>query len=77
MTSTRTFERELSGDHALETRIRAEFREMCGLSLTLGQAARLFGLPQERCAELFARLTDQGFLERKADARYALRDRRP
>jgi DNA-binding IclR family transcriptional regulator len=61
----------------LEGRIRSEFQEMRGLSLTVQQAARLFGIPRETCVELLSGLTRVGFLEQKAGKRYGLRDGRP
>ena len=45
-------------------RIRGEFREMPGLHLTLGQAARLFDLGEDACRVAFGALTDEGFLAR-------------
>ena len=59
---------------ALETRIRSEFQEMRGLSLTVDQAARLFGIPREACAKLLSALTEQGVLQLKAGTRYSIRD---
>ena len=43
-------------------RIRAEFREMPGLRLTLPQASRLFSLEPERCGRVLAALVDAGSL---------------
>lgn len=43
-------------------RIRAEFLEMPGLSLTLRQAARLWNLDTETCDDVLRALVDEGFL---------------
>lgn len=52
-------------------RVRAEYREMPGLLLTEGQAARLFGLESDVCREVLATLVGEGFLVRTLDGRYA------
>jgi hypothetical protein len=54
----------------LPGRIRAEYREMPGLSLSLSQAARLWGLPAPRCAGVLAVLIAQGDLICTRDGRY-------
>ena len=43
-------------------RVRAEFNEMPGMVLTLGQAARLFGLDQEFCRVVIDTLVDSAYL---------------
>jgi hypothetical protein len=43
-------------------RIRSEFVEMPGLSLTLTQAQRLFGLDQVLCDSVLRTLVETGFL---------------
>ena len=43
-------------------RVRAEFVEMPGLTLTVRQASRLFGLDQDMCREVVDRLIDADFL---------------
>lgn len=53
---------ERLGWELLVVRIRREFEEMPGLCLTLAQGARLFGLPEETCRRLFARLHDDQVL---------------
>jgi hypothetical protein len=45
-------------------RIRGEFREMPGLSLTLAQATRLWGLEHETCRVVVDRLVASAFLRR-------------
>jgi hypothetical protein len=43
-------------------RVRAEFEEMPGLTLTVRQASRLFGLDQQICREVVNRLVGADFL---------------
>lgn len=58
-------------------RIRAEFQEMPGVCLTLQQARRLFGLPEDACARILSGLAREGLLRRKADGSYGRSDVRP
>lgn len=51
-------------------RVSAEFREMPGLTLTVLQGSRLFGLTHGECQTLFAQLVEQGFLVRTAEGQY-------
>ena len=51
-------------------RVRGEFREMPGLSLTLAQAARLWSLDAHTCSDVLACLVETGFLCRKADGTF-------
>ena len=44
--------------------IRAEYREIPGLSVTLPQAARLWNADQRQCREALEALIDEGFLHR-------------
>ncbi|PYQ96725.1 MAG: hypothetical protein DMF97_14975 [Acidobacteria bacterium] len=62
----------MSIDH-LATRIRAEFQEMPGLTLTLPQAQRLWGLPPDVCARVVDVLLEGAVLKRSG-ARLSLRD---
>jgi hypothetical protein len=55
----------------LLTRIRAEYLEMPGLRLTLGQAQRLCGIERALCARLLDALVADRFLCVQADGRYA------
>lgn len=43
-------------------RIQSEFMEMPGLTLTLAQAARLWGLDRELCERVIAALVGRAFL---------------
>lgn len=52
-------------------RIRGEFREMPGLSLTLEQARRLWSLDVSTCLEALASLVETGFLSLKPNGSYA------
>ena len=69
--------RNLATRHRLVCRVRAEFDEMPGLSLTLSQACRLFGLPLDVCARILNALADEGLLRRRLDGRFGRRDLRP
>jgi len=55
---------------ALVTRIQREFEEMPGLSLSLEQARRLFGLDHWLCEHVFQSLEETGFLSRNARGAY-------
>jgi hypothetical protein len=54
----------------LVTMIEATYREMPGLSLSLNQAARLFGLRERTCHVLLDDLVRDGRLRRAADGQY-------
>ena len=56
----------------LLTRIRAEYREMPGLSLTLVQARRLLGLDMLTCSAALAMLEAAGFLATRRDGAFVL-----
>ena len=43
-------------------RVRAEFEEMPGLTLTMPQASRLFGLEQDVCKTIVERLVTAAYL---------------
>ena len=47
---------------AVARRVLAEFEEMPGLTLTLGQAARLFGLDPQTCRIVLDSLVDSAYL---------------
>jgi DNA-binding IclR family transcriptional regulator len=64
--------RDVAARHALLCRIHGEFEEMPGLSLTLGQAAKLFGLPPDIASRILERLTDARVLRQKGDGQFAL-----
>jgi hypothetical protein len=51
-------------------RIRGEFREMPGLTLTLAQAQRLWNVDVATCTEVLSQLVDAGFLCRRPDGAY-------
>jgi hypothetical protein len=69
--------RNLAARARLTQRISGEFQEMPGLRLTLVQARRLLGLPEEACARLLSELVREGLLRRIGDGHYVLRDTRP
>jgi hypothetical protein len=51
-------------------RIRGEYLEMPGLTLTTAQAQRLWGLDRDTCASLLAALVDAKFLKTTRDGAY-------
>lgn len=61
----------------LTDRVRAEFLEMPGLQLTVPQARRFWGLDQDLCDAILARLVEVRFLRRTADGMYARHDGAP
>jgi hypothetical protein len=54
-------------------RVRAEYVEMPGLSLTSEQLARLCGIDRTMCDLVLGVLIDQKFLALRSDGRYARR----
>jgi hypothetical protein len=54
-------------------RVRAEFEELRGLTLTLAQARRLFGLREDICFRVLDTLIRDGLLRRAEDNFYARR----
>ena len=54
----------------LIVRVRGEYREMPGLSLTVPQAQRLWGLEGATCQTLFERLVETKFLRRTRHGRF-------
>jgi DNA-binding IclR family transcriptional regulator len=56
----------------LQRRIAGEYREMPGLSLTLTQAARLWGLDPATTQLLLGSLTEENLLFRTVDGVYRL-----
>src|SRR5579864_6295356 len=73
LTSSTIPDSAASGDttRALITeRIRGEFREMPGLTLTLAQAQRLWNVDLGTCAEVLAQLVDVGYLCQRSDGAY-------
>jgi hypothetical protein len=51
-------------------RVRGEFREMPGLTLTLAQAGRLWSLDAATCGEVLSHLVDTGYLCRRSDGAF-------
>ena len=51
-------------------RVRGEFREMPGLTLTLAQAGRLWSLDAATCADVVSHLVSTGFLCRRSDGAF-------
>jgi hypothetical protein len=55
----------------LRSLILGAYQEMPGLNLTLGQAARLFGIRDRTCQVVFEDLVRDGRLRRSHEGRYA------
>ena len=55
---------------AITERVRGEFREMPGLTLTLAQAGRLWSLDPATCTEVLTSLVGSGFLSRRPDGAF-------
>lgn len=66
MTETRTTE-------PLTMRIKGEYLEMPGLTLTPGQAQRLWNMDAQACRAILDMLVDLRFLHRTPEGRYARR----
>jgi hypothetical protein len=62
--------RNVAARRALMVRVRSEFRELPGLSLTLAQASRLLGVSPEACRRILGVLIQEGTLCLRADGRY-------
>ena len=60
----------LVGRDQILRRIRGEYLEMPGLRLTRAQAQRLWGLDAQTCGQLLELLTEERFLDRRADGTY-------
>lgn len=68
---------DLAADAALRRRIRGEFEEMPGLSLTRIQAMRLFGVSADVVARIFCELAAEGVLRLTGDGQYVLDHEQP
>jgi hypothetical protein len=64
--------RNLAAREALVRRIHSEFEEMPGLSLTLVQASKLFGVSLDAGSRILQRLTEERRLRLRTDGRYML-----
>src|SRR5262245_21318632 len=65
--------RDLEARAALVNRVRREFDDMPGLSISLRQASRLLGIPAEVCTRIFNRLVSDGLLAVAANGIYRRR----
>ena len=69
--TTRNTDPSATGElHDLLRRAEGEYREMPGLSLTVPQAARLWGLDSRTCATLLTTLADRQVLTRTTTGTY-------
>lgn len=57
-------ERARMGLDAVTRRVRAEFDEMPGLTLTEPQAAKLFGIERAICRDVIDQLIDESYLRK-------------
>ena len=57
---------QMANAEALKARVRAEYREMPGLCLTLQQACRLWQIDADRCTRILDVLVAESFLRRTA-----------
>jgi hypothetical protein len=65
LASTRTLSHPHTGPDVIDEltcRVQAEYIEMPGLSVTLPQAQRLWGVDRPTCEQVFAALVARGFL---------------
>jgi hypothetical protein len=69
--------RNIIARERLVTRVRAEFHDMPGLTLTVPQAGRLFGIAGDACTRILATLVREGLLRRQIDGTYSRSDARP
>jgi DNA-binding IclR family transcriptional regulator len=63
---------DLTTFNALVRRIRGEYQEMPGLTLTIPQAALLFGVRESTCVRLLRALVEEGFLRQTSAGRYMM-----
>jgi len=63
----------MSDDETLASRIRGEYLEMPGLSLTCAQACRLWQLDDATCRAVLRQLVTEGFLARTASGAFVAR----
>ncbi|MEW6322903.1 MAG: hypothetical protein AB1635_17680 [Acidobacteriota bacterium] len=64
----------MTGHRSLLTRVRAEFREMPGMRLTIRQAQRLWHLPEAECRRILEALVAERALVRRPDGAYTAVD---
>jgi hypothetical protein len=64
--------RDLAARQRLLGRIHGEFDEMPGLSLTLAQAAKFFGLRADTTSRILKQLSDARVLRQRRDGEFAL-----
>lgn len=65
--------RAILGISEIVLRVEGEYREMPGLSLTLPQAARLWGLDRDTCERVLAKLVERRVLTRGLNGAYIRR----
>jgi hypothetical protein len=70
--AVRAERRDMTARQALLRRVHSEFAEMPGLSLTLDQATKLFGLRPDIVSRILVQLTDACVLRQRSDGQFAL-----
>lgn len=60
---------------AVTKRVRAEFEEMPGLTLTEHQAAKLFGIEQQTCRDVIGQLIDESYLRKTRSGSFVRTER--
>jgi len=68
--STSSFAAQQDTRSLIAERVRGEFREMPGLTLTLAQAVRLWSLDVATCTDVLSYLVTDGYLCRRADGAF-------
>jgi hypothetical protein len=62
---------EMMNVDVMAERVRAEFEEMPGMTLTVPQASRLFGLEYEICRTIVERLVGAAYLRQTRNGAFA------
>jgi hypothetical protein len=65
----------MARDRQLLTRVRGEYLEMPGMSLTVEQATRLWQSDRITCLGVLDQLAREGFLAKLPSGRFVVRDR--
>jgi len=73
LTARRTTKSAMPAIREVMLRVESEYREMPGLSLTLPQAARLWGLDHRTCERVLARLVERRVLKRALNGTFIRR----
>ena len=77
MLHVRPERRNVVARQRLLNRIRVEYAEMPGLSLTVAEALRFFALREDICTRVLGELADTAYLRRDANGAYVRNGERP